>query len=105
MHEPWPPARCPVWCVAVHSADDHPDDRNHHSDAHSFGVTILRTQFSDDKLIRVSVGTQLEILAFQPEDQPEPWLHIGDDETPGVDISVESARRLARALEDLATAL
>ena len=101
MPEHWPPDRCPPWCVAHHSVDDHPDDRVHQSSSRRFGVVTMRTAFSDGGVVRRAVATQYEIVLFQPQLDHEPWIHIGEEEERGADLSVESARRLAAALADL----
>jgi hypothetical protein len=81
--------------VAEHSADDHPDDRVHQSTSRRFGVVTMRTAFSDEGVVRTPVAAQYELVLFQPHLDPEPWLHLGDEEERGIDLSVESARRLA----------
>jgi len=98
MPETWPAHRCPPWCVAVHAIDDHPDDRIHHSSTRSFGIVAMHTSFSADSAVRTAIAAQYEIVLFQPHLDPEPWIHLGDEETRGIDLSIESARRLAAEL-------
>ena len=99
MHAPWPPDHCPAWCVADHSPDDHPDDRVHQSSSRRFGVVTLRTEFLDDGVARTATAAEYELVLFQPQLDPEPWIHVGAEDERGTDLSLESARRLAAALQ------
>ena len=71
---------CPSWCVIQHHDQGHPDDLVHEG-AHRevAAVSLVRYRYDSDD---------------------EEWIYVGDGRS-GLDLSPESAQRLARAITGL----
>src|SRR3954452_5953179 len=84
---------CPAWCRHAHAADDHPDDRHHHSRVHVVALVTGRpTLETDDHAEPVSVAVRL----VRRVDSALTWVEVVSEEGPQVRLVVtaESAQHL-----------
>ena len=94
-----PTTACPAWCIS-HNADT-PDKANDH--LHEATPTIVpcialeRTTDEAGTIHHHPTGTELILVRYQYPLDSDSWLYIGDGSR-GLDISLESARRLVGAL-------
>jgi len=95
-HTEAPP--CPSWCVRDH-ADQDPDDQLHEGHTRLVGAITLERSPGEtpNSIARRAVATELAITHYQYPDDTDEWIYIGDG-CHGLDLSVESARRLAWVL-------
>lgn len=95
-HPEAPP--CPSWCVRDH-ADQDPDDQLHEGHTQLVGVVILERSPGEtpNSIARHAVAAELAITRYQYPDDPDEWIYIGDGRH-GLDLSIESVRRLVRVL-------
>lgn len=95
-HTEAPP--CPSWCVRDH-ADPDPDDQLHEGRTRLVGTIILERSRGEtpNSIARHAVATELAITRYQYPDDPDEWIYIGDG-LHGLDLSIESVRRLVRVL-------
>jgi len=102
-----PTADCPAWCID-HDADtpDEADDHLHEaSPALIPCITLERTTNEIGTIHHHPTATELTLVRYQYPHDSDTWLYIGDgSHTHGLDITLESARRLvstlARYVED-----
>ena len=96
-HAEVPP--CPSWCVRDH-ADQDPADQLHEGHTRLVGAITLERSPGEapNSIVRHAVATELAITRYQYPDDPDEWIYIGDGHH-GLDLSIESARRLAWVLE------
>ena len=96
-HTETPP--CPSWCVRNH-ADQDPDDHLHEGHTRLLAaITLERSPgTAPNTILRQAIATELTITRYQYPDDPDEWIYIGDG-THGLDLSVESVRRLVWVLE------
>lgn len=89
---------CPSWCVRDH-ADQDPDDQLHEGRTRLLGaITLERSGETPNSITRHAVATELAITRYQYPDDPDEWIYIGDG-THGLDLSLESVRRLVRIVD------
>jgi len=90
QHEP-----CPPWCVTEHHEDDLLGDRFHDS-----AGTYLTVSVPDEDAPAGTSAAELFLSRFRRVGEPEEWIHLEVDAhvQPGLTISPESARALARTL-------
>ena len=95
-HPEAPP--CPSWCVRNH-ADQDPDDQLHEGRTQPLGAITLKRLPGEtpNSIAHHAVATELAITRYQYPDDPDEWIYIGDD-AHGLDLSVESVRRLVWVL-------
>ncbi|MBO3724190.1 hypothetical protein J5X07_03955 [Actinomyces bowdenii] len=105
--EPWDgaAATCPAWCVLPHEDVEAPAEVIHEAAAHLVpGIVTERHAGVGDIPRRQPVAVELSVVRYCYQGDHEEWIYIGDGHS-GLDLSPESARRLARtvlaALEDL----
>ena len=97
-----PTTACPVWCIG-HNADAPDKDNDHLHEATPALVpciTLERTTDETGTIHHHSAATEFTLVRYQyPQyrHDSDTWLYIGDG-SHGLDISLESARRLVRAL-------
>lgn len=89
---------CPSWCVRDH-ADQDPDDQLHEGCTRLVGAIALERSPGEtpNSIARHAVATELAITRYQYPDDPDEWIYIGDG-LHGLDLSIESVRRLVRVL-------
>lgn len=78
---------CPPWCVAVHAVEDEGT------------VTRHRSNIVDVAAIQPAGATALMLEVHRTEGEPTTWVYVGDGERQYLELSVESAVRVAAALE------
>ena len=95
-HTEAPP--CPSWCVRDH-ADQNPADQLHEGRTRLLGAITLERSPGEtpNSIARHAVATELAITRYQYPDDPDEWIYIGDGHH-GLDLSIESVRRLVRVL-------
>lgn len=95
-HTEAPP--CPSWCVRDH-ADQDPADQLHEGHTRLVGAITLERSPGEtpNSIARHAVATELAITRYQYPDDPDEWIYIGDGRH-GLDLSIESVRRLVRVL-------
>lgn len=93
----WQHDTCPTWCVTEHHEDDAPGDRVH--DGVSTFVPASLANEDDDGELR---ATDLFLAIYRRVNARETWLHLSapDESGAGLNLSMESARRLADAIHD-----
>lgn len=96
-HTEAPP--CPSWCVRDH-ADQDPDDQLHEGHTRLLGAITLERSPGEapNNITRHAVATELTTTRYQYPDDPDEWIYIGDG-LHGLDLSIESARRLVRIVD------
>ena len=90
---------CPAWCVS-HNADtpDKADDHLHEATPALIPcITLERTTDGTGSIQHHPAAVELSLVRYQYRTGDDTWLYIGDGSR-GLDISLESARRLVRAL-------
>ncbi|OLO62011.1 hypothetical protein BKH24_03010 [Actinomyces oris] len=94
-----PTTACPVWCID-HDADgpDEADDHLHEATPAIVPCIALERSTDDTGAIQHHpAAVELSLVRYQYRTGDDTWLYIGDGSR-GLDISLESARRLVRAL-------
>lgn len=89
---------CPSWCIRNH-ADQDPDDHLHEGHTRLLAAITLERSSGEapNTILRQAIATELTITRYQYPDDPDEWIYIGDG-THGLDLSLESARRLVQSL-------
>ena len=93
------PPSCPAWCVG-HDTDapDTADDHLHEAaPALMPCITLERTTDETGTIHHHPTATELTLVRYQYPHDSDTWLYIGDGHH-GLDITLESARRLVSAL-------
>lgn len=92
---------CPSWCIIQHDNQDLPDDLMHEG-AHREvpTVSLLRHRDQDGTPRRRAAATELSVVRYRYDSDNEEWVYVGDGRS-GLDLSPESAQRLARAITAL----
>ena len=93
------PPSCPAWCVG-HGTDapDTADDHVH--EAAPVLVPCIALEHTTDEAGTIHhhpTATELTLVRYRYRTGDDTWLYIGDGSR-GLDISLESARRLMRVL-------
>ena len=94
-----PTTACPAWCIG-HDADAPGWDNDHLHEATPAlipCITLERTTNETGTIHHHPTATELTLVRYQYPHDSDTWLYIGDG-SHGLDISLESARRLVRAL-------
>ena len=97
-HTP-PTAACPAWCIG-HNADGPGGIGDHVHEATPAlipCITLERTTNETGTIHHHPTATELTLVRYQYPHDSDTWLYIGDG-SHGFDITLESARRLTRAL-------
>lgn len=92
---------CPPWCVVRHDGQHALDDLVHEG-AHRevAAVSLVRYRGQDGTPRRRAVATELGVVRYRYDSDDEEWIYVGDGRS-GLDLSPESAQRLARAITGL----
>lgn len=92
---------CPPWCVVQHDDQEHPDDLVHEG-AHRevAAVSLVRYRDRDGTSYRRAVTSELSVVRYRYHTDDEDWIYVGNGWS-GLDLSPESAQRLARAITGL----
>lgn len=96
IHTGAPP--CPSWCVRDH-ADQDPDNQLHEGRTRLVGAITLERSPGEtpNSIAHHAVATEIAITRYQYPDDPDEWIYISDG-LHGLDLSIESVRRLVRVL-------
>ena len=97
-HTP-PTTTCPAWCIG-HDADAPDKDDDHVHEATPALVPCISLERTTDDAGAIQhhpAAVELSLVRYQYRTCDDTWLYIGDGSR-GLDISLESARRLMRAL-------
>lgn len=95
---------CPDWCISDHSLQYHPEDHIHIGDGISVPIVrqVRKEQRGIWRWIDVSVG--MDIAFEMPVGQSTPHVALAtEDGCMEVRITLESAQRVARAIDELLT--
>lgn len=92
---------CPPWCSVQHD-DQHALDDLVHGGAHREVATVSLVRYRDQNgaPCRRAVATELSVVRYRYDCDDEEWIYVGDGRG-GLDLSPESAQRLARAITGL----
>ena len=93
-------ATCPAWCIG-HDADGPDGIGDHVHEATPVFIpciTLERTTNETGTIHHHPTATELTLVRYQYRTGDDIWLYIGDGSR-GLDISLESARRLVKVLE------
>ncbi len=100
-----PTTACPAWCIG-HNADAPDKDNDHLHEATPVFmpcIALERTTNETGTIHHHPTATELTLVRYQYPLDSDTWLYIGDG-SHGLDITLESARRLvstlARYVED-----
>ena len=95
---------CPAWCVRRHADENSPEDIAnlvHESTRYPVAAVVLdRTREPSGRHVRHARATEIDIIHYQYTDDAEEWVYVGDGRR-GVDLSPDSALRLARAINSV----
>ncbi|WP_373314057.1 DUF6907 domain-containing protein [Actinomyces capricornis] len=92
---------CPAWCVLPHDNTDYPADAVHEAAPCLIpGVVLERHGDGTGRPIRQAVAAELSVVRYRYETDSEEWVYVGDG-CSGLDLSPETARRLAHAITAL----
>ena len=94
-----PTTACPAWCIG-HDADalDETDDHLHEATPALMPcIALERTTYETGTIHRHPTATELTLVRYQYPRDSDTWLYIGDG-SHGLDITLESVRRLTRVL-------
>lgn len=96
-----PTADCPAWCID-HDADgpDEADDHLHEATPALVRCIVLERSTDDAGAIQhYPAAVELSLVRYQYPHDRDTWLYIGDgSRSHCLDITLESAQRLMRAL-------
>ena len=96
-----PTTACPAWCIG-HDADAPDKDNDHLHEATPAlmpCITLERTTNETGTIHHHPTATELTLVRYQYSHDSDTWLYIGDgSHAHGLDITLESARRLTRVL-------
>ena len=102
-----PTTACPAWCIGHNAAAlDEADDHLHEATPALMPcITLERTTNETGTIHHHPTATELTLVRYQYPHDSDTWLYIGDgSRSHGLDITLESARRLvsmlARYIED-----
>ncbi len=100
----WLSEPCPAWCGGDHSGQHCPVDRRHESEYVIVPVIQQTTRWRGDARdpLRTVTPTELNVVVFRDVGDDETWVAVAND-AQHLEISVESARRLHRALGEALT--
>ena len=97
-----PTTVCPAWCIGV-VADAPGWDNDHLHEATPVLVPCIALEHTTDEAGTIHhhpTATELTLVRYQYPHDSDTWLYIGDDSrSHGLDITLESARRLVNVLE------
>lgn len=94
-----PTTVCPAWCIG-HDADGPGGIGDHVHEATPALVPCIALERSTDEAGTIQhypAAVELSLVRYQYRTGDDTWLYIGDSSR-GLDISLESARRLVRVL-------
>ncbi len=91
-----PAISCPEWCTTEHQLQS-PDDLLHEATALVVSCVEIHRNKEAGEVTRSPAPTELTVVQYQYHGDTETWVYIGDGFS-GLDLSLESARRLATAL-------
>lgn len=93
-----PTNACPAWCIG-HDADapDRADEHIHEAASALVPCIALERTTEAGTNHHHPTATDLTLVRYQYPHDSDTWLYVGDG-SHGLDISLESARRLARVL-------
>lgn len=96
----WQADPCPSWCTGDHAEQDHPDDRVHRGRALTVPVVARRTWFEGGGIRRSAEATEFEVAVSRVDGESETWLYVGAGPAVSIEVTTESAERLARAVSE-----
>ena len=94
-----PTTACPAWCIG-HNAEvsDKADDHLHEATPALMPcIALERSTDGTGSIQRHPAAVELSLVRYQYRTGDDTWLYIGDG-SQGLDITLESARRLTRML-------
>ena len=95
-----PTTACPAWCIG-HDADapDKVDDHLHEATPVLMPcIALERITDGTGSIQHYPAAVELSLVRYQHRTGDDIWLYIGDG-SHGLDITLESARRLVKVLE------
>lgn len=82
-----------AWCTTAHGATAHSDDEDHRSD----GIMLPATARARRSATR---ATEVEVGLLRRRDDDQSWLVIEDGADVHLEITLDTARALLRAIRD-----
>lgn len=102
QHRPsWQADDCPPWCTVAHHERDHPDDRVHRGSPVSVPVVHRRVRFDAAGIHRDAETAEFDVALSRVDGEAETWLYAGAGPALAIDVTAESAERLARAIGEV----
>ena len=98
----WQTDACPPWCVGGHGELDHPDDRVHRSRSVVVPVVARHTWFEGALLRRSADAVDFDVAISQVDGESDIWLYVGAGPAASIEVTLESAERLVRAIGEVA---
>ena len=100
MQPSWQVDECPRWCAVDHADSDHPDDRVHRSMAAPVPVIFRESILSAAGVLHPVGAAEAEIGISRADGDPQVWIYVGVGRGAEIELSLESARRLSRELDE-----
>lgn len=97
----WQIDDCPGWCVVVHGEHDHPDDRVHRGSPVAVPVVQRRVRFDAAGIHRDVEPAEFDVALARVDGESETWLYAGAGPAIEIDVTAESAERLALAMREV----
>lgn len=92
---------CPAWCVLSHDDAEHPAEVVHEAVPCLVpGVVLERRVDGTGRPARRAVAAELSAVRYRYDTDNEEWVYVGDGHS-GLDLSPETARRLAHVITAL----
>lgn len=94
----WQRGKCPRWCVIDHTEHDLPLDQAHRDAGTDIPATLRRKYFAGSTLTHEIAPGTITFGRWRHDADNEDWVLIGDNEGEEIEMSLNSFRRLVRAL-------
>ncbi len=94
----WQRSPCPEWCVIDHAEEDHPDDRAHRDAGREIPVRLRVSDFSGSQATEHLREERLVLGRWQRDGESRTWYFLGNDHGVALELSEDSARRVAEEL-------
>jgi len=94
----WLTEDCPAWCSADHAEQAYAGDRVHTSDTLDVPAIVRVTDCRGGKTWHHVDGTEVTVALSRRVGERETWLYIGTPDRQELELTLESAERLAEAI-------
>jgi len=95
----WQQSDCPPWCEREHLQSDHIEDRYHFGQSVLVPVIRLVQHIPDAAPLRSElIADEVVVVLHLREKHPTLWIGLTEDARVSLEVSCESAERLAEAI-------